>query len=66
MFKYLFGTGVNKLFSNCEQWGSLNALNYLLQVTPFPHFISYYLYYSADFLKKTITAAIFVIEVNVT
>lgn len=64
MFKYVFGTGVNKLLSGCEQWATLNALNNFFQNTPLPHSFSYIFHNYSDFIKKTLLGLIYVIEVN--
>ena len=67
MFRLTFSSGVLKIQSGCQQWANLEALNYLFQSTPSPHYFSLILnHYLSDILKKMIIALIYVIEVMIT
>ena len=63
MFKYCYGSGVTKLLFGCEKWTTFNAFTNLFQITPLPHFLSYYFHDLIDLPMKIITVLIYITEV---
>lgn len=65
LFKLRFLSGISKLISGDPAWSGLSALNVYFEVQPLPHPGAWYFHHLPDWLLKSGTAGVLVIEILV-
>ena len=65
LFKLRFLSGISKLVSGDPAWSGLGALSTYFEVQPLPHPGAWYFHHLPDWLLKSATASVLVIEILV-
>jgi len=65
LFKLRFLSGISKLISNDPAWSGLGALSVYFEVQPLPHPGAWYFHHLPEWLLKSATAGVLVVEILV-